>query len=517
MKKLTEGLIIAVSVLGMLGCSSNGSSSSSNDSGGGFTGITKALLLNQDGGNGLGLWSVLDSNLSSLDANYTTSGVPVSDPNDIFNAGGRVGVGGDKTGFSLNPADGNFYAVMTGSLEDSNEPLGAQSYNDSLVVKFDPRTDALEVVTKIPEFNKDTYEKPMSRYTLKPVISPDGKSLLAFATVGGKVLPTTPANPNDKLTSGGVVHIDIDPTSPTYGSAHLVFEFADYSINSLNWEDNIHTVRTEPLFFDDGNASVFLGSEYLEIYDPGDACGQSATNKNCIVSGKLFCITPTDDSNWSQPWVMRSGMYRHSSILGRTAHYETSDKSIWIVEERNGFDVVAVKLDTDGNEDPSWNQGRIINNVVNGTLYPQAVIGIDIQSPLVWTQGSQAVAPTLLTIRENSDPVIDSVAGYTGSNTLPVHLAKTKWSQKIWVNAASMTDPSSFDSSIQFLKETHPYGSADYSKSLQQLWDEHYVAESTLKKIDRTSGASIKIFSGSAANGNFLAGAPALSDDFSYS
>ncbi|EJU9785387.1 TPA: hypothetical protein I7686_00805 [Vibrio vulnificus] len=473
---------------------------------------TEILLTSQSGGSGaVGLWSILKDDLSLQSTLFETQGLPAPNISQLFSEAGVANIGGKKTGFVYSKANQSFYGVI-----------------DKAVIKFDPTANQARILTLIPEFYKSTYYESFSRYVLKPVVSKDGKSLIVIATRGGMALPASPAGDSTR-TSGGLVHINIDESSSDFGKANIVFEFFEHS-NAVgrDWRDRIFEIMTEPMLYDDGtDPSIFLGSEYVVI--DKDMCNQS--DNKCTTSGKLFSMHPSDQSDWSKPWQVRGKAVGHLITLGRTPHYDSRENVIWGVGE-NDYQMSLFKITPDGEAapDPSssdglWSQSRIVWSTTHGTYHPQAVVSGYGDKALVWTTGSVPNSvpefrhPFLSNIYAHKEPeILQSFQGLwkpdLSGYAKPAHVTVSRNSSTMWVVGNSDADSEDFyQSQMTYLKQTHTYGSAEYSKSLQTLLDEYNVVASYVDEIGTSSLSQQRLLGGDVTGGTFFAGSVAVGDE----
>lgn len=473
---------------------------------------TDILLTHPSGGLGtVGQWSIFNGDLSLQDTLFETQGLPSPDNEALFSGGGIDNIGGKKSGFVYSKANHHFYGII-----------------NTTVMKFDPELNQASIVTIIPDFYKSNYLKPFSHYVLKPVVSPNGKSLIIFATQGGRALPASPAG-HAHTTSGGVVHINIDETSRNFGQANIVYEFYDYSNQpGKDWRDRIFEIVTEPMLYDDGtDPSIFLGSVY-EIIDK-NMCQQS--NGKCTTSGKLFSIHPSDQSDWAKPWDIRGNVMGHVINLGRTPYYDSRENVIWGVGE-NDYQMSLFKLTPNGEwaPDPAsadgiWRQSHIVWSTTHGTYHPQAVVDGFGDKAQVWTSGSVRGSipeyrhPMLSDIYGHKEPdILQSFQGLwkpdLSGYAAPAHVSTSRSSSTMWVvGTPDATADDFYRSQITFLKQTHPYGDTEYSKNLQTLLDEYHVVNSYVDEINTRSLSQQRLIGGNATEGTFFAGSAAIGDE----
>ncbi len=421
-------------------------------------------------------------------------------------------MGGKKTGFVFSQADGNFYGIIAGGDKDSIEPNNAPPTNNAVLVKFNPKTDKAEVVSIIPDLLPIGASIPFSHFVLKPVISEDGKSLIAIAISGGRNLPATPAG-GSKDTSGGLVHINIDIGSPDYGKANIVYEFFDYSnAASKTWSDRILTIQTEPLYYNDGIASIFLGT------NPDLTGTNECSGSSCKTLGKLFSVIPTDSNDWSQPWSIRGEVATfEGDRLGRKPFFDVYQDKLRVVYESDGVRITSSQAEITPNGFATELQSHIVDASINGTYHPQGIYEVVNGYPRVLSAGSISAlqeeyrSPAIFTLYPHKDPdIYQRFQGYGSISTKPysqaAHLTSTPWSSTIWITATPYADAYSFERSLTYLKQTNLYGSEVFEKDLQTLMNESDVKASTVDAIGTRSYTRYTLLRGNARLGEFYAG-----------
>jgi hypothetical protein len=107
-------------------------------------------------------------------------------------------------GLVFNPRDGRFYGLM--------DRVGL-TYGMAVLYAFDPTTDTFKVLKTLSNagvgstagLNGTVVEDlPRGGFVRKPLLSPDGKSMILLADAGGR---------DDR---GMLVHVNLDPANPKY-------------------------------------------------------------------------------------------------------------------------------------------------------------------------------------------------------------------------------------------------------------------------------------------------------------
>jgi len=144
---------------------------------------------------------------------------------------------------------------------------------------------------------------------------------------------------------------------------------------------------------------------------------------------------------------------------------------------------------------------------------------------VVWTTGSVPNSvpefrhPLLSNIYAHKEPEIlqsfqglwkPDLSGYAN----PAHVTVSRNSSTMWVVGNSDADADDFyQSQMTYLKRTHAYGSAEYSKSLQTLLDEYNVVASYVDEIGTSSLSQQRLLGGDVTSGTFFAGSVAVGDE----
>ncbi len=224
---------------------------------------------------------------------------------------GTPWIGGEPAftghGLVFNGSDNKFYGVLDRSGADG---LG-------VLISFDPATDKLSVLKSfvrrswaaVTGVNGEVlpFVQP-SRFARKPLLSPDGKSLLLRASNGGV---------RDR---GALIHVNIDPTSASYLKETLVYSFFDYEKARGTYCESLRAIGdsgiTEMAWGKDpgGAAVVYMavGGVNIDL----DVGGSDPTVPgNCHpyvlpsgrhadkILGRMFALKPGDASDLSKPWA----------------------------------------------------------------------------------------------------------------------------------------------------------------------------------------------------------------------
>lgn len=251
------------------------------------------------------------------------------------------------TGYSLayNSVDGQFYGVLNGT--------GA--HGTGVIVAFDPVTNRMKVLktlSKVSASNETVngvsvpFVQPYE-YRMRPVVSPDGKSLMLRASLGGI------------LDRGVLTHINLDPTSNNYLKDTVVYSFYDYEKNNggtcVALLSPAH--RATEMVLQGGSIYMGLGGfTYQLSLNASDPSHRVSCNPitNALTNGitqqqipaTVFSLTPSNASDWSQNWVysnppntgrVSTGTYSPWSYrMGRLAYWSDSASTLkWTAYDIN--------------------------------------------------------------------------------------------------------------------------------------------------------------------------------------
>ena len=158
-----------------------------------------------------------------------------------------------------------------------------------------------------------------------PLVSPDGKSLMAVSLTGGH---TSGPFGGD----GTLVHIDIDPASPNYTKVTVVYEF--YAFSQSDPLNGIQAVESYPVFGKDtaGRTLIFLVAEGVKYGNPA-----------VVVPGRPFALTPTDPADWSKAWTY-TGSWRQipwvsRHLARRTIYDATRQRFVWSYHDNSAGEI----------------------------------------------------------------------------------------------------------------------------------------------------------------------------------
>lgn len=291
------------------------------------------LLTSVDGGaNLLGAITDLPPAASDAQASFASfDGTPWIDKVD-----GQTG-----HGLVFNSLDNKFYAVLEGSGADK---LG-------VLISFDPSTDTITTLKSfvrrsyadVSGLHGDTFTfEPPNGFLRRPLLSPDGKSLLLRASYGGV---------DDR---GALIQVNLDPGSANYLQDSLVYSFFDYEKTQGNYcyslRGNGDTHISEMAWGKDvsGNAVVYMAVNGLG-YDvdltsnptqPGNCAPYTSGGKHLDrISGRMFALRPGDTSDLSKPWTYSNGYtpINPDLSLGRQIYWDTQKQAIrWTTETVGG-------------------------------------------------------------------------------------------------------------------------------------------------------------------------------------
>ena len=264
------------------------------------------LMSNRGGSNQLGeIYQVsVKSNVSTVVKSFT----------------GRPWSGEDEVGaFGLvfNPADGRFYGVI--------DRVGL-TYGMAVLYSFDPRTDSFKVLKTLSRAGVGSTEGlngtvvedlPRGGFLRKPLLSPDGKSMILLADAGGR---------DDR---GMLIHVNLDPASPKYLSETVVYDFFSYEQGRNDYCQGLVGPSTELVWAQDGaGASVIYMGRQGEAYLPSvnapkptypTTCPSQVVEGRTLHSkyGRVFMLRPSNASDLSQPWAFAGGDVSLSNSLFR--------------------------------------------------------------------------------------------------------------------------------------------------------------------------------------------------------
>jgi hypothetical protein len=476
------------------------------------------------GENGVGSWDILETSDFSLDHNlFFSKGAPYSYPDFIEHVGTGVGnTGGPKTGFTYNKVDGKFYGVLSQANDDLWINQGGSNKTQAALIKFDPTTDDIELVTYIPKIQLTNASKSLSGYNLSPVISENGRDLILVATEGGVEQILSPDRNTGEMT-GGIVHIDIDPNSSGYKTSTPVYGFHEYSLGK-QYTDRILKVVSKPLLSNTPLGDILLLISEEERY--------SSSGSEYETGSKIVFFKPSDSNDWSQPWGIEgnvtSVVTSVSGIIGRQPYYDNVNNEYWII-----YDSLA---GTHGNIDESflikfsgpggnWESStHTIFDATEGLYLPQALLkpksggihsinaGISSSNTLLSTP---KITQLFLHKDENIEQNFSKYSDPTKGRSILAHVTNTPSIGTFFVNATSSTSAVDFESYLTFLKESSLPSDDVFNQSLQKLYDDYNIPSSYVDAYQTSNYAREDLIEGNAQIGQFFTGAPAVGSQIS--
>jgi hypothetical protein len=245
-------------------------------------------------------------------------------------------------GLVFNSTDNKFYGVLNGAGADG---LG-------VLMSFDPATDQLTMLKslvrhnwpKVAGLNGDSlaFDQPYGFYR-KPLLSPDGKSLLLRASLGGV---------DDR---GALIHINIDSASANYLKETLVYSFFDFEKAQGTYCESLRAITsgiTEMAWGQDtgGAAVVYMAVGGIN-YDIDPLVSRPTVPGTCHpyttstgghmdkIYGRMFALKPSDANDLSSPWTYALGYTPFDPLLhlGRQIYWDTKKQAVrWTTEEVGG-------------------------------------------------------------------------------------------------------------------------------------------------------------------------------------
>ena len=246
-------------------------------------------------------------------------------------------------GLVFNSANNKFYGLLNGTGADG---LG-------VLASFDPATDQLTMLKSLTRRNWSkvtgvkgeslAFEQPNGFYR-RPLLSPDGKSLLLRASYGGV---------QDR---GALIHVNIDPASANYLKETLVYSFFDHEKAKGSYCESLRAIGdsgiTEMAWGKDpgGAAVVYMAVGGLNI-DVTYPSADPTVPGNCHpyttplgahmdkIYGRMFALKPSDAGDLSKPWAYALGYTPFEPLLrlGRQIYWDTKQLAIrWTTEEVGG-------------------------------------------------------------------------------------------------------------------------------------------------------------------------------------
>ncbi|WP_405631081.1 hypothetical protein [Pseudoalteromonas sp. Ld20] len=473
--------------------------------------ITSLLITSTTGGSkGIGSWTTFDSSSVSVKDVVTAEGgpIPSSVPLDM-------GVIDAQAGFAFNSVTGLFYGIIPNRLRGD-------------VVVFDPKKDSLEHVATIPPIYIADASKPLSQYFTAPAISPDGRSLMMIAQSGGPNLPQPPVD-SSQVTSGALVHLNIDVSSDGYGQFTPVYGMYEFGQNK-DYKQRINKVSMVPLL-----ASTPIG-DVIFLVSNFTASAYSVKNNtqlNYDVPAKAFAIAPSNTLDWSKPWGLVDINSNNiddddvNAVLGQPAPQASYDIT------RNEF-VFATEQAPDNTwiyqkDGPAVAVNSVDIGVLNssrGAKNPVAIIRQYGSDYYLLTAGDGPnIAPELDAAAffeiTNTDQLLDRArlsAYWTGKSErrVPVGLSSSRTTGYHFVNATSTIGANQFDNYIvsKFWGDIDNLPVTSNSEfldtSLESLLQDAGVMPSLIDRYDYNGLARKNLFNGSVNDGYLINGVPAI-------
>ncbi|EMQ2876452.1 hypothetical protein V9N52_001696 [Vibrio navarrensis] len=188
-------------------------------------------------------------------------------------------------GLVWNPVDQKFWGIVR-----SHDPSAGK------LLSFDPETDTLTYEATLSEEYISGSRFYASSWETTPVISADGKSMIAVAQNGGREsLATSIPGAGD----GVVVHINLDKTDTTgFGKMTIVYEMYSGGNGGVG---EFRNVLNNPVL---GRYPSNTGKDALLLLSGGERWADTSSDPIVYHEKKaqVFILTPTDNSDWSQPW-----------------------------------------------------------------------------------------------------------------------------------------------------------------------------------------------------------------------
>jgi len=204
--------------------------------------------------------------------------------------------GGQRTGFNglfeggltYSPSDGLFYGIASS---------GGWNVTGT-VFFFDPKTDAIHYLATLPHVTPGGGDAVRS-YHHAPILTEDGMSLLAVARMGGR--DSTPCVSGG--SDGAVIHVELDPTSPAFGSATVVYKLATQGaaqgLDHAPIRPGSHPVWGDSVL--PGTPTLWFLTEG-EHWDAQDDCSPTSGTVGLRTVG----LRPKDPSDLSKPWEVEA-------------------------------------------------------------------------------------------------------------------------------------------------------------------------------------------------------------------
>lgn len=473
---------------------------------------TSLLITSTTGGTqGIGSWTTYDSEtLSENGVVVAAEGGPI--PSAVALDFGLLNA---QTGFAFNSVTGLFYGVIPNRLRGD-------------VVVFDPKKDSLAHVATIPPLYIANSNEPLSHYFTAPAISPDGRSLMLIAQSGGPYLPQ-PSVDSSNVTSGALVHLNIDVSSDAYGQFTPVYGMYEFGQNK-DYKQRINKVSMIPLL-----ASTSMGDVIFLVSD-FTASAFSVSNNNQLnydVPAKAFSLTPSDNQDWSKPWELVDINSNNldtddvNSVLGQPAPLATYDairnQFVFATEEVPDNTWIYQK---DGPTAAINSTDIGVFNSSRGAKNPVATVRQYGADNYLLTAGEGPTTTPELDAAAffeitNTDNLSDRArlnAYWTGKSErlVPVGLSTSRSTGYHFVNATSTVGANQLDNYIvsQFWGDIDNLPATSDSDfldiSLESLLQDAGVLPSLIDRYDYNGLARINVFNGNVTDGYLINGIPAI-------
>jgi hypothetical protein len=208
-------------------------------------------------------------------------------------------------GLVFNAADGRFYGVI--------DQVGL-THDAAVLYSFDPKTDTFKALktlagagvgSTVGVGGATVRDLPRGGFERKPLLSPDGKSVILLASWGGR---------DDR---GLLVHVNIDASSSNYLKETVVYDFFSYEAARGDHCQALEGTPTELVWGKDdgGQTVVWMGRQGVAyVLNPNAPLNPThpkcntrtdAATSKVIESkfGRVFMLRPSDAADLSKPWA----------------------------------------------------------------------------------------------------------------------------------------------------------------------------------------------------------------------
>ncbi|TVP13679.1 hypothetical protein AYI87_11345 [Shewanella sp. KCT] len=322
---------------------------------------------------------------------------------------------------------------------------------------------------------------------------------------------------NQDNTIGGVVHLNIDGDSETYGKFTPVYGFHEHGVG-LTWQQQLDVVRTQPLL-----AETSAGQVLFLVTDTSyDHFGGNEVNPSEAIS-----LVPSDIDDWSKPWQMIGAP--GSGGIGKPAQniwYDSHNDELWFAMELSPTDFLedSVVFKRKG---PT---GKVeSNNIFIPKEYwvtsPQAIFS-QAGKTYLFTAGYRSGCPSPFQCRgkilqvglNNQATIRETFSSYDVSPTawlLAGGLSSSLSTGYHYLNAVPNMDEKNFRTSLGIAKDNlrdvdNPLEDPLLTKSLDELYSDFDILPSQMDRYDFQNFGRINLFKGSTESGYTLIGSPAI-------